>query len=267
MTLLRLLVALASTCACALAQNPTPKLSCQDRGPEMGRLATHCEMKEETLPAPKGAIMIDPGMNGGVAVKGWDRADVLVRARIDTAAPSDSEARAMTSQIRITNGSGHIQADGPTTADHDHNWSVSYEIFAPRNSDLDAKTHNGGIHLADLHGLIRFETTNGGVTLQRLAGDVHGSTSNGGLTIELAGDHWDGHGMDVETTNGGVKLGLPARYSAHVEASTVNGGVKTDMPITVQGRLSRQSLSFDVGSGGATIRAYTTNGGVKIYNL
>jgi hypothetical protein len=39
------------------------------------------------------------------------------------------------------------------------------------------------------------------------------------------------------------------------------------MPVTVQGRLSRQSLSFDVGSGGATIRANTTNGGVKIYNL
>ena len=28
-------------------------------------------------------MLIDPGTNGGVTVKGWDRGDVLVRARIE----------------------------------------------------------------------------------------------------------------------------------------------------------------------------------------
>lgn len=147
--------------------------------------------------------------------------------------------------------------------DRNHNWSVSYEIFAPRQSDLNLKTHNGGIHLADLRGNIDFDALNGGVTLQRLAGDVHGHTTNGGLHVELAGNRWDGQGMNVDTTNGGVKMDIPSSYSAHIETSTVNGGVDVEFPVTVKGRIDK-NLSFDIGSGGPTVRVTTTNGGVRI---
>lgn len=245
-----------------LAQNPTPRLSCDDRGFHNDRLVTHCEMKEQTLGSPRGAVRINPGLNGGVTVKGWDRNEVLVRARIETAAETESEARSMTPQIRIASGAGQIEAEGPEM-DRRHNWAVSYEIFLPRQSDVNAKAHNGGIHIADVRGNIEFDALNGGVTLQRLAGEVHGRTTNGGLIIELAGDRWDGRGMDVATTNGGVKLNVPSNYSAHIETATTNGGVHVDFPITVQGRLTKD-LSFDVGQGGATIRATTTNGGVNI---
>jgi DUF4097 and DUF4098 domain-containing protein YvlB len=256
------LIVLAFGSLTLLAQNPTPKLSCDHGGFNNDRLTTHCEMQEQTMGAPRGVIQIDPGINGGVTVKGWDRGDVLVRAQIQTSAVTDSEARTMVPQIRIASGAGQIHAEGPNT-DRNHNWSVSYEIFVPRQSDVQAKAHNGGIHFADLRGNITFEAMNGGVVLERLAGEVHGHTTNGGLTITLAGDRWDGRGMDVATTNGGVNLAVPSNYSAHFETSTVNGNVKTDFPITIQGRIDR-NVSFDAGGGGATIRAVTTNGGVKI---
>jgi len=245
-----------------LAQNPTPKLNCDRGGFNNDRLVSHCEMKEQTMGAPRGPIQIDPGVNGGVTVKGWDRGDVLIRAQIQTSAETDSEARGMVPQIRFASGAGQIHAEGPNT-DKTHNWSVSYEIFVPRQSDVDAKAHNGGIHFADLRGNISFHAVNGGVVLERLAGEVHGNTTNGGLTITLAGDRWDGRGLDVATTNGGVTMAVPSNYSAHFETSTVNGNVKTDFPVTIQGRLDR-NVSFASGSGGVTIRAVTTNGGVKI---
>lgn len=243
-------------------QNPVPKLNCSDRGFQHDNLVSHCEMREQNLGASRGAIRINPGTNGGVSVTGWDRADILVRSRIETAADSDSDARAMVSQIQIASGGGAIEAAGPQPDAH-HQWSVSYEIFAPRQSDIQAKAHNGGIKIADLRGNIEFETTNGGVTLTRLSGEVHGHTTNGGLTVELAGDRWDGRGMDVTTTNGGVKLDVPTNYSAHFETATVNGGMKVDFPVTVQGRLTKE-MSFDVGQGGPTIKVTTTNGGVQI---
>jgi DUF4097 and DUF4098 domain-containing protein YvlB len=257
-----LLIVLALSGLPALAQNPTPRLDCDERNYQNDRLVSHCEMKEQTLAASKGAIRIDPGMNGGVTVNGWDRADVWVRARIDTAADTDSEARSMVPTIRFASGSGQIRAEGPEMDKH-HNWAVTYEIFAPRQSDLQMKTFNGGIHLADLRGTISFEALNGGVTLERLAGEIHGHTTNGGLHITLAGDRWEGSGLDVETTNGGVRLDLPSSYSAHIETSTVNGGMDVEFPITVHGRIDR-NLSFDIGNGGPTIRATTTNGGVRI---
>jgi DUF4097 and DUF4098 domain-containing protein YvlB len=71
----------------------------------------------------------------------------------------------------------------------------------------------------------------------------------------------------VKTTNGGVNLLLPSTYSAHIETSTVNGNVASDFPLNVQlterGRLPKQ-ISVDLGSGGPTIRATTTNGGVHL---
>ena len=44
---------------------------------------------------------------------------------------------------------------------------------------------------------------------------------------------------------------------------TVNGNVSVDFPVTVQGRITRE-LSVNLGSGGATVRAMTTNGGVRL---
>lgn len=99
-----------------------------------------------------------------------------------------------------------------------------------------------------------------------LAGRVSGSTRNGGLVVNLGGSRWEGDGIDVETSNGGVTLAIPDGYNAALDASTTNGGLRVDFPVTVQGTLSgrRNTLSTTLGSGGPEVRVRTTNGGVKI---
>ena len=220
-----------------------------------------CEMRELSMPAG-GQLHVDGRMNGGVAVKGWNRNDILVRAQVRGWADTDAAARSVAQQVRVTAAGGQVGAEGPGM-DGRREWSVSYEIFAPHGTDLTLRAHNGGITIADVTGKIDFETTNGGVTLKRLAGAVHGRTTNGGLQVELAGSRWDGEGLDVETTNGGVRLTAPDNYSARLETGTVNGGVHVDFPIKVSGEV-RHAISTTLGSGGALIRLKTTNGGVSI---
>jgi len=99
--------------------------------------------------------------------------------------------------------------------------------------------------------------------LRRIGGAVRGSTTNGGLVIELTGDRWDGETLDVSTTNGGVIMSVPENYSAHLETGTVNGSISVDFPVTVQGRINKE-LAVNLGAGGATVKAMTTNGGVRI---
>ena len=261
-------VALCLACGSAVAQRGEREdrgkeergLSCNDNWG--GDRASHCVIKEQMVAATGGTITVDGRKNGGVTVKGWDRNEILVRAKIQTWAYTDTEAQALASQIRIETGGANIHAEGPETRDR-HGWAVSFEISAPRNSNLSLKAHNGGIGVSDVRGQIEFSTMNGGVSLRRLAGDVKGQTMNGGLSIDLAGNGWDGQGMDVRTTNGGVSLSIPESYSARLETGTVNGGLKTDYPITVQGEVKRE-LSVNLGGGGQTIRAMTTNGGVSI---
>ena len=237
-------------------------LTCRDNSYYNDRLVSNCEIREQTLSPSGGAIAIDGKQNGGISVKGWDQNQILVRARVQAGAPTAAEAEALGKQVRIETSGAKIHATGPERK-RDYNWDVSYEVFVPRRADLSLETHNGGIAIADVNGKIDFSALNGGVVLKRVGGAVRGSTTNGGLVIELAGDRWDGESMDVSTTNGGVIISVPENYSAHIETGTVNGGVNTEFPVTVKGEVTKQ-LALNLGSGGATVRATTTNGGVHL---
>jgi hypothetical protein len=240
-------------------------LTCRENNWYNDRLVSNCEIREQTLAPSGGTIAIDGKQNGGISVKGWDQNQVLVRARVQAGAPSAAEAEALGKQVRIETSGSKIQATGPESK-RDYHWDVSYEVFVPRRADLSLETHNGGIAIADVNGRIDFSALNGGVVLKRVGGAVRGSTTNGGLMIELAGDRWDGESMDVSTTNGGVIIAVPENYSAHLETGTVNGGVNTDFPVTVKGQMTKQ-IALNLGSGGATVRAMTTNGGVHLKKL
>src|SRR5215203_5927648 len=237
-------------------------LSCRDNNWYNDRLVGNCEIREQTLALSGGTIAIDGKQNGGVSVKGWDQNQVLIRARVQTVAPTQEEAIALGRQIRIETSGAKISANGPESR-RDYHWDVSYEVFVPRRADLSLQTMNGGIAIADVNGRIDFTALNGGVVLKRVGGAVRGSTTNGGLVIELNGDRWDGENLDVSTTNGGIIMSLPENYSAHLQTGTVNGSVNVDFPVTVQGRITKQ-VALNLGSGGATVKAMTTNGGVHL---
>ena len=244
-------------------KNKDRELACRpDQRWHNDRLAGACEMREQTLALGGGTIAIDGRQNGGVAVQGWDKNEVLVRARVQAAAPTESEAGQLMQQIRIETGGSKIFASGPDSR-RDYHWNVSYVVFVPRRADVSIETHNGGITIADVNGKIDFTALNGGVRLTRVGGMVRGSTTNGGLYIVLAGDRWDGDSLDVSTTNGGVVMSVPENYSAHLQTGTVNGGINVDFPVTVQGQITK-ALNVNLGAGGAMVKAFTTNGGVQV---
>ena len=222
----------------------------------------YCEVRETTLPADRDVIAVDGNANGGIRVTGWDRDEILLLAKVRIFRGSKESARELASQIEIITDGRAIYAKGPKQWRR-RGWSVSYELKVPRRSNLSLDTVNGGISIDDVNGDIDFEATNGGIYLSGVSGDVRGRTTNGGLQIELDGDRWDGKGLDVKTTNGGVTLSLPRNYSAELVTGTVNGRIHVDFPITVQGTIGKR-LRTRLGAGGPTIRAITTNGGVRI---
>ena len=220
-----------------------------------------CELREKTIPATR-VVEIDGGQNGGATVRGWDRDEILVRAKIQTNADDASEARELAQQITIETTGGRIRAEGPSSRRRT-SWSVSFEVMVPSRSDLRLSAHNGGLSVEDVEGRMDLGTTNGGISLRNVSGDVRGETTNGGVNVELNGDKWRGSGLDVRTTNGGVNLTIPRDYGARLETGTVNGSMNIDFPITVQGSIGRR-ITTQLGSGGPPIRAITTNGGVRI---
>ena len=249
-----------STVHAQMQDNRDKQMTCDQHGG--GDRARSCAIREQTFPGT-GRITVDGGVNGGASVKGWLRNDILVRAKVEAWGDTDAEASMLAGQVRVETAGGQVRASGPDSAGH-NGWAVSYEIFVPQTSDLNIKTHNGGITISDVRGRLEFDAVNGGVHLKRIAGDVSGSTVNGGLHVELAGNSWEGRQLEVSTSNGGVTLSMPESYSAHIQTETVNGGIQSDFPVTVQGNLRPNRLDFNVGSGGPLIHVSTTNGGVKV---
>lgn len=230
--------------------------------------ASFSELRETTAVAT-GSITVNGGKNGGVRVAGSGRSDILVRACVQTWGATEAAARADAGNIKIDTGS-EIKADGPDES----NWSVSFEVLVPRNTNLKLSAHNGGIAISGVEGDLEFETTNGGVSLSNVAGSVRGRTTNGGVNVALSGNTWRGSGLDVTTSNGGVKLSIPESYSATIETATVNGGFKSDIPalnVTTEnvigerfGRNRGVTISTAINGGGPTVRVVTTNGGINI---
>lgn len=252
---------LSAASANARDWKPASDKDCSANHFHVNDLVSYAQSRDERL--PNGSTdYINPGENGSIRVHGWNNADVLVRACIQAAAPTESEAQALASQVTIARGAGMIEPTGPATNDRQY-WNVSYEVWVPNSSNLDLKANNGSIRVETVRGQIRFHTLNGSVHLSEVAGDVEGSTTNGSLMIDLVGTGWSGNGLRAETTNGSVQLNLPENFSAQVQASTVNGRVHVDFPVTVSGEIGK-SLSFQLGNGGPLIEAKTVNGSVHI---
>jgi DUF4097 and DUF4098 domain-containing protein YvlB len=251
---------LLALAAPAPAQTGQPRNPCRDTA-DSDR-PNHCEVRDLAVPIVGDLLTVDATPNGGVAVRGWDRHEIQLQAKVTASAETIEQAKALAGQVRVLTDGGRLRAEGPPPQDGS-GWSVSYDVMVPSQWDLDLSTKNGGVSVAGIQGRIAFRTINGGIRLSDVNGDVKGSTVNGGVRVELTGAGWDGEGLDVETKNGGVKLSVPDGYSAHLETGTHNGGLHIEFPVTVQGNVRRE-ISTDLGSGGAPIRLRTVNGGVTI---
>jgi hypothetical protein len=225
----------------------------------------HCEVRELSMKAPREALTVDPGSNGGVEVIGWDADTIGITARIQAQARSQADADDIARQIKIEASGARIRATGPGSLGRSQHWSVMFIVYVPRRTDLTIATDNGPLMVSDVTGTMDLSTENGPLALEGVAGNVRAHADNGPLTVRLSGTRWDGTGLDAETVNGPAHLRIPENYNAKIDFGTVNGPMDVDFPITVtlSGRI-RDRISTTLGAGGAPIRVVTTNGPMMV---
>ncbi|MEZ5308019.1 MAG: DUF4097 family beta strand repeat-containing protein [Pyrinomonadaceae bacterium] len=226
------------------------------------------DLRDMTIPT-NGEVAVDSQKNGGIEVIGENRSDVRVEACVQAWADSETEASALVKSV-------NIQTDGLITAattGEEKNFSVSYKVHVPNDTSLRLKAHNGGLRVSGVTGNMNLETHNGGIKLSGVGGSVVGRTTNGGISISLDGAVWNGDKINVQTTNGGVRLELPSNFAGNFELGTVNGGFSSDFEELSpakddsKGWKRNKKVTASLNGGGATVRAVTVNGGVKISRL
>jgi hypothetical protein len=250
--------------AAQLHDNREKTMTCRENTDD-DRLAHSCNITEQTL-GSSGSLSIDAGRNGGITVKGWSQNQMLVRAKIEAWAATESDASLLAGQVRAEISSGILRATGPDTDDN-RRWSVSWEVFTPYNTDLKMATHNGGLSVSDLRGRLELGTHNGGISAARVAGELKATTHNGGLHVTEV--LTDTSRIQLESHNGGIHLSLPSNFSAQVHGETGNGSIRSDfpMPLAVNRERRPKVVDFTIGGGGPSIQLKTNNGGVVIQRM
>lgn len=223
-----------------------------------------CRVRETGMRPAAGALTVDPGQNGGVAIYGWDRDSIAVVAKIEAEGRSDEDASQQVDAVQIEAAGNSIRATGPTASWRTH-WSVSFDVYVPRHTDLSLETVNGPLSVEDVSGTMDLRAQNGPVSLAGVGGDITARVQNGPLSVELSGTQWVGTGLDAEARNGPIDLAIPERYNARLETGTVNGPMDVAFPltVTVQGRVTNR-IQTTLGQGGAPVRVVTTNGPLTI---
>ena len=231
----------------------------RERSDRNDRREKFCEIRETRVRASGGTVSIEGVRNGGISATGWDRDSISVKTRLSVEARTESAAREIAREVRTVISGSTITIEGPRDDDEETNWHASLVTMVPRRSDLRLETRNGPVMVERVSGTMNVETRNGPLALRGLGGDVRARTTNGPLSITLTGTKWDGSGLDAQTTNGPLTIIVPENYNARLETGTRNGPVNVGFPITVVGRITRD-ITTQLGEGGATIRATTTNG-------
>jgi hypothetical protein len=242
------------------------------------RAATARETVDETFAFEAGALLTLDNVNGSVRLETWDREEIRVVAEKKTRAASSGRAEDLLDALEVRmepTGRGlTIETRHPRPSDGVFSWmfggggdgQVEYRITLPRRADLDVTTVNGGVEIVGVSGRLRLRSTNGRIDVEDGGGSVDAATTNGGIVAEL----WELSGVDdlsLRTTNGGIRLSLPADAGAELSAHTTNGSIETDLPLRIHGRLHRTRIEGTLNSGGPQLDLSTTNGSIRIASL
>jgi hypothetical protein len=221
-----------------------------------------------TYPLASGGLLEIVNINGRITAEVGEGPAVEVRAARIARAATDEGARELLAQVEMREEVGEarvrIEVRPPRVSglrSHEVRWTVRI----PKGVNVNFRTVNGGVRLTGLEGEVRARTTNGGVTAKGLrATALEASVTNGGVDIELASAPSTG-AFDLEATNGGVTLALPADSKADVSARCTNGGISVSgLELEIQGEQSRRRLQGRLNGGGARVSLSTTNGGVRL---
>ena len=166
------------------------------------------------------------------------------------------------------------------------NVRVHYDIKVPRQANLDIETTNGTIFVSEIDGHVVTESSNGKVTCENVdgevdatthngsvicrnvSGSVSANTSNGSVLVEYASPLSKGDSIVCGTSNGSIRLKLPAKSSFDLVAKTHNGRIRSSFEIDETGEKNgKRRLAGRAGQGGASIELETTNGSITVEEL
>ncbi len=205
--------------------------------------------------APGGSVTVDArtpeyAYTIKLTVVGWDKSSVAVDQTAEKSNGVHPDIERVGNVTKITASGGTMRAKsffglfkyGGTT------W-VNWTVHVPNRLPLEAYSDNSSLQVNGVSGPLDLRTSNGRITVTDAGPKIRAVTSNGGLDVTVAALHGAAPAIALQTSNGSVRMQVPADFHTRVDTHTYNGSV--DNPYATAN-----------GGGSASIR--TANGNIVV---
>jgi DUF4097 and DUF4098 domain-containing protein YvlB len=198
---------------------------------------------------PRGVVDIS-NVSGSVDVKGWDRAEVHIRAELG----SDVE------RVDVSTEGGHtsIKVELPN---HSRGGEAELHVEVPKDSEVNVSAVTADVTSQGVLGIQRLSAVSGDVTAEIAGSDVEARTVSGGIRLK-------GHGqparLHVSTVSGDVHL---EHGAGDFEGNTVSGSLtlSLDTARSVRWRSTSGDMRFTGKlARGATFEASSVSGDLGV---
>lgn len=269
------------------AAAPAPTLAAEAR-----------KVTEKTFDFSPGGEVVIENQNGRITIEAWTRPQVRVQVTRVARASDNAKAQAYLKQIRtdVEIGRGRLEIVSRYPKRHETtgffailvervaSFQTHYYLQVPVETVLElesangqvrvrgtkgaahVETTNGNIEIAGVTGALEIHSTNGGIEVRSASGSLSAKTTNGAILAELKSVDRN-EGVTAETTNGNVRLYLPAAVKADLSAETTNGRVSVSFPVSGKEVMTTKSVRGTMNGGGAEISLSTTNGDISVRRL
>jgi hypothetical protein len=218
----------------------------------------------QSYPLQPGGTFELQNVNGTVAVEGWDRNEIEVRA-VKIAKNRESDLERVSIEVEAKPGSVSVATHYPQ--DEGVEVAVEYVIHVPHGARVEhLGTVNGALRIAGVDAVCDLHTVNGNIDVYEAGGSVNVHTTNGNVRLELT-RLTDTQHAKVETTNGSIILAVPTFTQANLEARSMNGSFFSELAIAMEGSAHPRQVVGKLGKGGAPIQLHTVNGGIRVMVL
>jgi DUF4097 and DUF4098 domain-containing protein YvlB len=198
---------------------------------------------------PRGVVDIS-NVSGSVDVKGWDRAEVRIRAELS----SDVE------RVDVSTEGGHtiIKVELPN---HSRGGEAELHVQVPKDSEVNVSAVTADVTSQGVLGIQRLSAVSGDVTAEIAGSDVEARTVSGGIRLKGRGQPARLH---VSTVSGDVHL---EHGAGDFEGNTVSGSltVSLDKASSVRWRSTSGDMRFTGNlARGATFEASSVSGDLAV---
>ncbi len=204
-------------------------------------------------------------VNGGLVIEGWDQ------NRIEVTAVKTGRNQEILDELKVncSMNNNHLRIEVKYDFDNDwdhngngNNAAVDFNIKVPRGTELsEVALVNGGIDVSNIEGDTEVASVNGHVAGKALGGNVILTTVNGGVELDASTGI---ESITMHSVNGSVRLMLPKKFDARIDASTVHGYITTEGVDVETTKFSGTSMRGTIGKGTLRVDLNTVNGSIKI---